>query len=133
MRTLSLALLLACAVACDEPDLTGASTVTGAYTLRTVNGAGLPFAYAASPTEKIEYLDDIMTLFQGGTYARTSHKRRTLNGQITPVDSSEGGTFLAFGTSITFRFEGTGPARVAIANGKTMTFIEQGNTQVYRK
>ena len=122
--------LLMLAVACtDEP--TGASTVTGAYTLRTINGAPPPFTVMTGSAAGTIILDEVINLYYGFTFATTRHVRSSAN---TPVETqSETGRYSLQGTSITLRVNETGRDRIAIGNGTVMTFIEQGVTMVFSK
>ena len=122
-----------CSAACLNEGMTGSSTITGAYTLRTVNGASLPYTMSGSGANKTELMSDIITLFQGGTYSRERDVRITTNGQISHESTTEGGAYTLFGTSISMRAAGTGPQILAIINGDTMTIVEAGVTSVFSK
>lgn len=119
--------------ACGDNTPTGASTVTGTYTLRTVNGAALPYTMSQTATSKVELLDDAISLYQGGTYSTVSHVRTTTNG--TPVtETREGaGTYILLGTSITLVTSDRSSQRLATGDATSMTFVESGVTQIYRK
>ncbi len=58
---------LAFSAACFGGGVTGSSTVTGEYVLRTVNGAPLPFTLPGTGTVKTELLDNVITLYMGQT------------------------------------------------------------------
>lgn len=130
MKRLVLGMLLF-AVACSDDEIAGASTTTGVYTLRTVNGAGLPYTITTGASAGTVIVDDVLNLYQGGTFAGTRHYRATANG---PIETrNETGAYTLFGTSISFRVNETGDSKVAIGDGAQMTFIEQGMTMVFRK
>ena len=130
MKRLVLGLLLF-AVACSDDDIAGASTTTGVYTLRTVNGAGLPFTVTSGTSAGTVIVDEVLNLYQGGTFAGTRHYRASANAPIQT--RNETGAYSFFGTSISFRVNETGDTKVAIGDGAQMTFIEQGMTLVFRK
>jgi hypothetical protein len=121
------------AAACLDEGLTGSSTVTGAYALRTINGAPLPYTMSGSGANKTELVSDVITLFQGGTYSRQRDIRTTTNGQVTHESTTEGGAYTLLGNSISMRAAGTGPQILAIINGNTMTIVDAGVTSVFSK
>lgn len=129
-RWLALGLLLF-AIACSDDDIAGSSTTTGGYTLRTVNGAGLPFTITSGTDAGTVIVDDVINLYQGGTFAGTRHTRAAASG---PIETrNETGTYTLFGTSITFRVNETGQTKLAIGDGTRMTFTEQGMAMIYSK
>lgn len=119
--------------ACLDEGLTGSSTVTGVYTLRTINGSPLPYTLSGSGDNKTELVSDAITLFQGGTYSRERHSRLTTNGQVTDEMTTEGGSYTLLGTSVSMRAAGTGPVVLATINANTMTIVEAGLTAVFSK
>jgi hypothetical protein len=131
-QVLTWAMVASC-IGCLGEGITGSSTVTGTYTLRTMNGSPLPYTIPGSGTDKTEIMSDAITLFQGGTYARERHSRVTVSGQVTNETVMEGGTYNLFGNSISMRLSGTGPIVQAVINGNTMTFVEDGVTSVFSK
>ncbi|MDB4915535.1 MAG: hypothetical protein JWM95_3179 [Gemmatimonadetes bacterium] len=133
MRKVMLGLGLAFSVGCFDDVLTGSSTVNGAYTLRTINGSPLPYTTAGSGTNKTETLDDVLTLYQGSTYAESGHVRKTVNGQVTTTNNTETGSYTLVGTSITLRSSDGTLGRIAMINANTMTFITDGVTSVFMK
>jgi hypothetical protein len=120
-------------VACFGGNMTGSSTITGEYTLRTVNGAPLPYTLSESATGKTELLRDAITLYQGGTFARTRQTRLTSNGQATNESESDTGSYMLLGTSITLRSNATGQNTLATISGNAMTVVTAGVTSVYSK
>ena len=130
MRRVLIGLVLVFSVACLGDGLTGSSTVTGAYTLRTINGSPLPYTIVASGKE---ILDDVITLYQGGTYAESGHSRTTVNGQVTNATNTDTGSYVLLGTSITFHSSGGGLDVIAQGDGTTMTIVAPGLTKVFSK
>ena len=120
------------ASSCDD-GVVGSSTVTGSYTLRTVNGAALPYTQSQSGTSKSEIVDDVITLFQGGTYAQTAHMRTTTNGAAVTSTVESAGSYQLLGTSITLLTGDRLTQRIGQIHANTMTFVENQVTSEYRK
>lgn len=133
MRKVLIALVVMFSVACLGDGLTGSSTVNGAYTLRTINGAGLPYTIVSNATSKTEIVDDVITLFQGGTYDESGHSRTTLNGQVSNESNSETGSYVLLGTSVTFQSSDRTRSRLMTIAANAMTFVEPGMTSVFSK
>lgn len=134
MRRSAIALAVALGAACGSTEPVGGASTTGAYTLRTVNGASLPYASVAATGTKTEVLDAVLNMYQGGTYAETGHVRTTTSGgQVTTTATTETGTFSILGTSITFRTSDGVRQRLATGDGVHITFVENGVTRIYAK
>jgi hypothetical protein len=118
--------------ACDK-GVTGISTVTGQWTLRTVNGAALPYTMTSSGANKTELIDDTIILYEGFTFAQTVHTRVTVNGQVSTVTTSESGAYALFGTSVTLTGNSGALARRGLIDGNTMTIVENGLVSAYKK
>ena len=132
MRRMMLTLVLAASVGCQN-DLTGSSDVNGAYLLREVNGAPMPYTQMFGAA-KSEIFDWTITLYEDGTFAESSHGRYTAaNGQESNDTWSETGTYLRLGNSIGLRYPQTGFSRPATLSGNTMTFVEGEMTFTFRK
>ena len=119
-------------VACMNDDIVGGTTVTGAYVLRTVNASPPPVTIAGSGDNKTEVIDDIITLFEGGSYAENGHARVTANGQMTVEVIAESGRYSPVGNSISL-ISNTGRIRVAASDAISMTIVEAGITWFYSK
>jgi hypothetical protein len=132
-KLLAVVTLLASMTACTSDSIVGSSTVAGAYSLRTVNGAALPYTTSGSGTNKTEVVDDTFTLYGGGTYARTSHTRTTVNGTATTSTVNDTGPYALLGTSISLNSNNDGSQTIAIYTANTMTVVRSGVTSVYRK
>ncbi|HMA19630.1 MAG TPA: hypothetical protein VKO87_02440 [Gemmatimonadaceae bacterium] len=113
--------------------MVGTSSVTGTYTLRTVNGSSLPYTLPGGGTTKTEILDDVLNLYQGNTYSESGHMRVTVNGQVTTQIISEPGSYSLFGTSITFTSGDGKHIRLSNADSESIIFVEAGITQVFKK
>ncbi|MES2524595.1 MAG: hypothetical protein V4617_17985 [Gemmatimonadota bacterium] len=132
LRAALWAVLSLSVIACNPSEPVGSATVTGAYTLRSINGAPLPYTSTAAGVQTV-FLDDVFNLYQGGTYAQTGHTRTTVNGVVTDAAPTATGTYSMLGTSLSLTVNGQQGLRIAIMNGRTMTIVEAGFTYVYRK
>lgn len=128
-----LALAMLFSVACFDDYSTGVGTVTGAYTLRTINGSALPYTMQVDATTRKEIIDDMITLFSGGSYSRTQHANTTVGGQTTSETNTESGAYALVGTSVTLNPSPAGPSTVTTIEGKTMTIVESGITWTFMK
>lgn len=104
MRTLAaftLALLLPLA-GCGD-DASGPEdqdTIAGTYTLRTVNGNGLPFTLENTAAARVEVTGGHITLNENLSYSEMRGFRRTENGIATDVDEEYTGTYTYAGTDL---------------------------------
>ena len=133
MRSVVVGLVVACSVGCFDDSIVGSSTVTGTYTLRTVNGSPLPYVLSETATSKTELLDRAITLHEASTYAESGHLRTTENGEATTIATQASGSYSLFGNSISFNNNAGAPTTIAIIDGNTMKFVEPGMTLVFRK
>ena len=128
---LGLAMLVS--VGCFDDYSTGVGTVTGAYTLRTINGSALPYTITVDASTQKEIVDDVITLFSGGSYSRTQHANLTVSGQTTSQTNTEGGAYVLLGTSVTLNPSPSGRSTVTTVDGKTMTLVDSGITWTFMK
>ena len=133
MRGLLAVLIVAFSFACLGEGVTGSSTITGDYTLRTINGSPLPYTISGSGANRTEIVRDVITLYQGATYARSRDSRVTVNGQTTAESSAETGSYGLLGTSVTLVNGADGQTTLATINANTMTIVKAGMTAVFTK
>ena len=133
MRSVLAGLIVVFSAACLGEGLTGSSTITGDYTLRTVNGSPLPYTISGSGANRTEIVGEVITLYQGGTYARSRDSRVIVNGQMTSESSAETGSYTLLGTSVTLVNGANGQATLASINANTMTIVKAGMTAVFTK
>jgi hypothetical protein len=126
-------LVVALMTGCFGGGMTGSSTVTGAYTLRTVNSAPLPYTLSQSGTSKTELMQDTFTLYQGGTFSRARQIRLTSNGQVTHQSENDTGSYTIFGASLSLSSNATGQSTLATISGNTMTVVQAGVVSIYSK
>src|SRR3982750_2923524 len=79
----------------------GPASVAGTYTLRTVNGAPLPYTWLQIGNDKLEITADVVILTEGGTWTESGTIRSTESGQVTTSPSTDAGTYTRIGTAIT--------------------------------
>ena len=124
MRSVSIALTLVC-VACLNDGVVGSTTLTGAYVLRTVNASPPPVVIAGSGSDKTEIMDDVITFFEGGSYAENGHLRVTVSGQATEQIIFDTGRYSPLSNSIGLA-SSSGQLRSAIGDGKTLRIVQAG-------
>ncbi|MEP6831771.1 MAG: hypothetical protein ABJB74_00195 [Gemmatimonas sp.] len=132
MRRAFLASALIPLTACLDKIAASDSTIRGTYTLRTVNGAALPFTRTANGS-KVELLDDQYSLYSGSTFAQEGHVRTTTGAQVTTKATTETGVYSSQGISVALMGNALGTRLSKITNANTMTIIEDGATYVYKK
>jgi len=124
-------MLAALCIGCVGGGIVGSSTVTGVYTLRSINGSPLPYAISTTSTGKTEVIDDAITLYEGFTFAESIQTRITVNGQATDQTNDTSGAYTLLGNSITLVINGQQRAGTIDANA--MTFVNAGLTSVFKK
>lgn len=107
MRKSLLAALVVALVACGGDKSTGPQSVTGTYSLRTVNGGNPPAVVYQDAQAKLEVLDGTVTLAADNTWTGTLGARltdfTTTPNQVLskPGLALSGGTYTVTGGSIT--------------------------------
>ena len=106
-------------------DNTGVSSlssedITGTFSMRTVNGAAMPFTFQ-SGGGSVTVTADVLTVLANGTWSEITSYTQTINAQTTSGDSPDGGTWQRLGTSLVFR-------STAGTAGYTGTFTGNGFT-----
>jgi len=134
MRRFAVLLALATVVSCGGDSPTSPSaTVSGTYSLQTVNGVKLPYTYPQDVYDKFEFLSDVRTLSDSGTFTETFTNRSTQNGEATTFTRTVGGTYTAVGGGITFNHpDGRESGSVGVGT-LTIRSIGDGIIAVYKK
>ena len=114
----------------DSP--TSPATIAGTYTLRTINGSPLPYVVLVVGADKVEAVDDAITLSDAGTWTEFGHVRTTISGVATTTTINDAGSYVRTGTAITLTSPQSGPLSGTVDNG-TLTLSDQGLVGVYRK
>lgn len=142
-----LLLLAATLTACGGDDSTGPSdTYSGTYTLRTVNGQGLPFLHHQVETTRIEVVSDTLVIADDGNAGSFTKKmaiRVTAGGQVRDQPINDAGVYTRSGTAATFQFGSSSAgclycssvgAAVGTIGGSEIAFSDAGGVSyVYRK
>lgn len=133
MRRILFVMLVLAQAACWSDKVTGSSTVFGTYTLRTVNGTSLPFTVSGSGTTKSEILSDTIFLYEGFTFAESSHYRNTAGATATNETRIDNGSFSLLGNSVSFRSNDGSPVATYVIEADVMTVVKPGLTMAFKK
>jgi hypothetical protein len=137
MRRLISVLLAVGLVACGGDSTSPAPSIAGTWSLKTVNGAALPYVILASGTTKIELVSDVFTITandaSSGAFTQLTTIRSTQNGQVTSQSIPDAGTYTLNGTAVTFRFNSDGSVGTGSWSGNTITATEEGFAEVYQR
>lgn len=132
MRRFVSLLALATALGCGGDSATNASdTLSGTYTLRSVNGAPLPFTILQIDSLKVEVISDAFTLTDNKTWTRTGANRTTDGSQVTPGVIADSGTYVLNGTKITV-ISANGSTDGTLGGGK-LTLTNDAVVAIYQK
>ncbi len=129
------ALTLLASVGCGGSDSTSPQeTVSGTYSLQTVNGSPPPTTLFTSVEYKLEIMASTYTLKSDGKYANAATFRETINGTTTTGTDNNAGTWTVTGTTIVLVDADTPTDKISgtISGGK-MTLTDQGMTAVWQK
>jgi hypothetical protein len=130
MRRFVALLAFAALAACG--DSTSPDSVTGTYTLRTVNGSPLPYPVLQSSADTIEITSDMISLNDGGKFAELGTARSTQNGVVTTSTIADAGTYTVTGTAIILVSAQFGSISGSVSGG-TLTRTTQGLVAVFQK
>ena len=109
--------------ACSSSDATSPTTsVTGTYTLKSVNGTTLPYVFTPSLT----LTSDLLTMDANGNYTDAA----TYSNGTT---STEQGTYSYNNGAITFNDITDGVVYQGSLSGSVLTEISSGYTEVFQK
>lgn len=130
-RALLLALFAFLTAAACGDSTAPTENIAGAYPLRTINGANLPYVEVVANT-RFELLSETITLLDNGTFTVTGSVRLT-EGTMTETETfTEQGTFTRNGSAITFIVPQEDNISGTLAND-AITFSSDGLTYVFRK
>ena len=105
----------------------------GTFTLRTVNGTGLPYTISNAGGTKVELIEGSVSLYQGNTYSSSSKVRTTTNGQATVANSTDAGSFTFEFNNLKLRSATGGAERIANLDGRSFTIVEIGTSYFYSR
>ena len=138
MRYLAAAALLL-AISCGDPTEPTTSSITGTWSLETVNGSSLPYTYPGSTaTNKFEILSGTVTFASAGTYSASFSSRTTINGSAQTSTDTDTGTWTLSGAVLTVKSNEVGStSQNASVTGNTFSITTTDNgvsfTEVYKK
>jgi hypothetical protein len=132
-----LGLVLAVAAACaDAMPVAPLADAAGVYTLKSIDGAGLPFAYLEAAGYKDEVVNGTVTLSADGRFRDETLYRRTRGGEVTLSTVALEGTWSLRKNVVTFSPEARAtPGRVYTMrlSGNRLTLVEVGLTSVFER
>ena len=120
-------------LACGSDSTSPGNSVAGTYTLRTVNGANLPFTIFQFGSDKTEIISESVVLTEAGRFTQTGTLRVTTSGIANTVPYSDAGSYTLNGTAGTFTFDSDGSSGTGTIVNGTITVAYAGNSFVYRK
>lgn len=134
-RTLRLAAAAILLAACgdDTPSEPTNQSVAGTWTLRTVNGSNLPYTLQQFGNDRIELLNETISVQASGTFTQQGTLRFTTGGLVTTEPYTDGGTYTLNGSTATFTFNSDGSTGVAAIGDDVLSVAYAGQTFVYRR
>ncbi|MDB4881138.1 MAG: hypothetical protein JWL60_2584 [Gemmatimonadetes bacterium] len=118
---------------CSDSSTGPNASVSGSYSLRTINGFSLPYVLVDRPGYREELVDETITIQENGTFSQQGSYRYTENGFVSVRAYDDFGTYTRSGTNLTLRFNSDG-SRVTgtVENGALIIGLE-GVSLVYRR
>lgn len=112
-----------------------ASQVPGTYSLRTINGAVLPYLVTMDQTGSYSLVSDAFTFNSDGTFGEQLAEDFTATGTTTAtrLTGDDNGTWKLSGTNVVLVFADASGLTGAFTNGNTITFTGGSVTAVYQK
>ena len=122
------------AVSCGgDSTAPGTANITGSYGLQTVNGTPLPFVVLQIGSDKIEVLNETVTLSEGDAFTQQGSLRITQSGVVSIDSYAEAGVYTRNVTALNFVFSADGTTGTGTLSGNTLTVGISGLSLVYRK
>lgn len=134
MKRLAVAFLLL-SLACSSYDLTTPSqeSLSGKWNLVSVNDTPLPYSAPHAGSNKLELVEDVLTISPPGSFTEVSTFRNTQDGQVTTHTVTDAGTYEFNSYAVTFHFQNDGSIGSGTLTGRTMKIITSGVSFSYRK
>lgn len=130
MKKIVAVLLLSTSIACG--DATGPSSVTGNYTLRTINDASLPVILDDSTDYRLEITDGEVNLDSDESFSDITYYRETSGTQVITDTQVFQGTYFRAGNNITFTTT-DGDSYTMALDGRSLTQNVQGTIFIYER
>lgn len=108
------------------------SSIAGTYTLRSVNGAVLPYVEVVD-NFKLELLSQTLTLTEGGSFNTQGTIRTTVNTQVSTTNFSDTGTYTRSGNALTLRTTSDSSTVTGTIAGGSLTVLADRLTYVFQK
>lgn len=128
-RILQSLLPLIFVVACSD-STSPTTTLTGTWSLESVNGKPLPFTL---PETGEVVTAESFTLLASGRFTMSTTFRMTVNGNVTSESIPDGGTYVVNGFTVQFTYDSDGSNDMATMNGDTFILEDIGQVWVYRR
>jgi len=116
-RAMLLSLASTIVLACND-STSPENTVTGTWTLQTVEGKPLP--YTLPGTSEVVTAESF-TLLASGRFTTTTTFRVIVGGNATTESIPDSGSYVANGATVTFTYASDGSHDTGTVNGNTMT------------
>ena len=107
-------------------------SVTGTWTLETVNGYPVPFVSTQSGGNSDELTSDVITATATGTFTQMTVVKTTKSAQVTVDSIPDAGIYSIRGNAVTFDFASDAPTGTGIVDGNTLT-VRTDITLVYKR
>ena len=119
-------------VGCGSDTAVEPATITGTYTLQTINGSPLPYVNFENANNKDEIVSETFTLAAGGQWAHTFRERITISGSVSLHDGQTAGTYSGSAASLSFTST-SNETFTGNVSGRTLTLQRQSKTRVYTR
>ncbi len=124
-------LVVAFCCACKD-SVIPVATIRGTYTLRTVDDNALPYTIPSTTGPVTVIVADSITLMENSIFHEAGTRRVTASG-VTTSATSNYGSYSLLSTSFTLHSDADGINRTGQLEGNTMTVLDGGHIQVFRK
>ena len=122
-------------LACSSYDLTTPTqdSLSGKWNLVSINDTPLPYDAPHVGSNKLELIEDVLTISPPNTFTEVSTFRDTQNGQVTIHTVTDSGTYEFNSYAVTFHFQNDGSIGAGTLSGRTMKIITSGISFDYRR
>lgn len=123
--------------ACGGDSATGprSNTVSGTYSLQTVNGNPLPFTFTDQQSGMpVSLQSDVFVFSENGTWTETAVARYTdQTGAVQTETFNESGTYQKNGTAITLRYSDFSDAGTGTIESNSLVLVFPGYSYSYTR
>lgn len=118
----------------DSATAPSSSTVSGTYSLQTVNGSPLPFAFTGQNGVPVSLQSDVFVFSANGTWTETAVARYTdQTGAVQTETFNESGTYQKNGTAITLRYSDFSDAGTGTVESNSLVLVFPGYSYSYTR